>query len=92
MDFISVSSDLVFGADLRPQCVTVTIVDDQIPEPEETFTLQLTSSSLLRAVIVQPITIITITDADSMFCSAIIMIPTTEHLQSVHHANLCDLF
>ena len=66
MDFSSVSNDFTFAAGLVPECVNITIIDDQIPEPEETFTVQLTSSNIPRAVILQPETTVTITDADSM--------------------------
>ena len=62
------SSEFIFTADLEPQCVTVMVLDDEIPEREEMFQLQLTSSNIQRAVIVQPITTITITDSDRMLC------------------------
>ena len=63
-DFVLLSSDIAFTAGLAPQCVTITIIDDQVPEPVETFQLQLTSSSIPRALITQPDTTITIIDSD----------------------------
>ena len=64
VDFMSLSGDLTFSAGLEPPCVTVMILDDFIPELAETFRLRLTSSSIPRAVIVEPIATITITDSD----------------------------
>ena len=66
LDFMSLSGDLTFSAGLEPPCVTVMVIDDLIPELDETFLLRLTSSSILRAVIVEPIATITITDSDRM--------------------------
>ena len=63
---MSLSGDLTFSAGLEPPCVTVMVIDDLIPELDETFLLRLTSSSILRAVIVEPITTITIRDSDRM--------------------------
>ena len=66
VDFMSLSGDLTFSAGLEPPCVTVMILDDVIPELDETFRLRLTYSSILRAGIVEPIATITITDSDRM--------------------------
>ena len=66
MDFTSTSQDLVFSANLVTVCATIPIVDDQIPEPVETFQVQLISTSLSRALLGQSLATVIITDIDSM--------------------------
>lgn len=67
MDFVSTSQELIFSADIRTVCTTISIVNDQTPELNETFQVQLTSTNISRAVLGQSSTTITITDTDSMF-------------------------
>ena len=67
VDFVPMSSAFMFSAGLAPECVVIMIIDDLTPEPEEMFQLQLTSSSIPRAVITDPDTIITIADSDRKF-------------------------
>ena len=66
-DFISTSGELTFSSDQMEVCCNIEIVNDEIPEPEETFQVRLTSSSILRAVIEDSDTTITITDTDRMY-------------------------
>ena len=66
VDFTSTSQDLVFSANLVTVCATIPIVDDQIPEPVETFQVQLISTSLSRALLGQSLATVIITDNDSM--------------------------
>ena len=70
MDFVSVSSDLTFTAGLAPQCTAIMTLDDHIPEHEETFTVQLTSTNISLAVIAQSEATVTITDTDRMSCTS----------------------
>ena len=68
VDFNSVSDELIFSATLTTVCEIISIINDQIPEPQETFQVQLTSTTITRAVIGEVAsTTITITDTDRTF-------------------------
>ena len=54
----------MFAPGQTEACSSIEIVDDDIPEPEETFLVRLISTSNPRAVVGEPDTIITITDTD----------------------------
>ena len=67
VDFDSVSDEFIFTATLTTVCEIISIINDPIPEPQETFQVQLTSTTITRAVIGQAAsTTITITDTDRM--------------------------
>lgn len=65
MDFTATLGTFTFTAGLEPQCANITIGDDEIPEPEERFLVQLTTSDIPRARILSPDAIVIITDNDS---------------------------
>ena len=82
VDFTSVSDEFVFTANLMTVCEIITIINDPIPEPQETFQVQLISTTITRAVIGGAAsTTITITDTDRMFLS-VCDIHTSTHLHT----------
>ena len=67
-DYLGVSMDLVFTAGTSNgtmQCINVTIIDDSLVEPNETFAVTLTTSNS-DMELGENLTTITITDTDSM--------------------------
>ena len=90
VDFDSVSDEFIFTANLMTVCEIITIINDPIPELQETFQVQLISTTITRAVIGEPAsTTIIITDTDRMFLS-VCDVHTSTHLHTYLSLILID--
>ena len=71
MDYEALDVDLMFEECMRRKCVNVTIVDNQIKEPNETFTFHLNrTTDLSPRIILDPVDgkSYLIDDGDGKFC------------------------
>lgn len=59
-DYIALSENIIFvlGSGVDTMCVDVTLIDDDVEEPEETFQVQISESDCLLSRAVADVTII----------------------------------
>ena len=65
MDFRLLATELTFSASVNLSCANITILDNEILENNETFTVQLSSNDP-NALVTLPQSTVTIIDDDSM--------------------------